>query len=314
MPRPGEILGRTWTLIYGAIGGISQHRSTVSAAAMSYYALLSLFPAAIVLAAIAGLVFNSQDAHQDAVDFLLDNLPLSADETTRADVEELVGGVTRSAGALGLIGLATLTVTASGLISATRNAIDIIFGGRVSRGMLRGKGLDVLLVLGLGMLLLLSMVGTLIISAISAEAGGALGTVLSIFSGWTGFLVPLVLSVIAVAVAYMVLPVDRQPLRNVWPAVLFTTVVFELLKLGFDVYLRNFADYSAIYGSLGAVIAFMIFVYLASLVFLMGAEIASIWPRLRDGELDDGDGEGKPFTEEVKGFLRSLVARNDRTP
>lgn len=313
MAEPGEILGRIWILISGAVSGVSKHRSTVSAAAMSYYALLSLFPVAIVLAAIAGLVFDQQSAHRDAVDFLLENLPLSEDEGTREEVNQIVSGVTRSAGTLGLIGLATLTVTASGLISATRNAIDIIFGGRVTRGMLRGKALDVALVIGLGLLMLISMVGALIFSAISAEADGFVGAVLTVFNGWSGVVIPLLLVLAAVTVAYQVLPVDRQPLRNIWPAVVFTTIAFELLRRGFDFYLGNFADYSAIYGSLGAVIAFMIFVYLGSLVFLAGAEIASLWPRLRDGDLEeDDDGESKTIGEKVRALLHGLVARNDR--
>lgn len=313
MPSPSEILARAWTLISGAISGLSEHRGTISAAAMSYYALLSLFPAAIVLAAIAGLVFSDPNAHREVVDYLLENLPLSADERTRADVESMVGGVTSSAGTIGVIGLVGLTITASGLISATRNAVDAVFGGSVTRGALRGKALDVLLVIGLGLLMLVSMAGSLILAAISEDADGVLGSIFGVFTGWTGVLVPIAITVVVVAIAYVVLPVERQRLRDVWPAVAFTAVAFELLKLGFEFYLGHFADYSQVYGSLGAVIAFMAFVYLASLVFLIGAEIASLWPRLRDGELDSddqGEGEGKSFGEEVRGFLRSLVARN----
>jgi membrane protein len=98
----------------------------------------------------------------------------------------------------------------------------------------------------------------------------------------------------------------------VWPGILLAAVGYELAKRGFALYLENFGNYSAVYGSLGAVITFLVFIYIAAMVFLMGAEFAALWPRVRRGEFDDS-GEGKPFGEEVRGFLRGLVfERRDR--
>ena len=64
-------------------------------------------------------------------------------------------------------------------------------------------------------------------------------------------------------------------------------VGFELAQRGFALYLENFSDYSAIYGSLGAVITFLVFIYIAAMVFLLGAEMATLWPRVRAGEFED---------------------------
>ena len=113
--------------------------------------------------------------------------------------------------------------------------------------------------------------------------------------------------------AFKILPAERHKLRDMWPGILFAIVSYELLKRGFSIYLDNFSNYSAIYGSLGAVIAFMVFIYLASLFFLLGAEMAAEWPGIRD---DDGadDGEGKTIGEEIKGFFKGLVSRNPVDP
>lgn len=306
----GRGLGHALTLLVNAAGGMGRNKGTQSAAGMSYYALFSVFPAAIVLAAVAGLILDDAGARADAVDYLFRELPVST-EDGRGSIDDMVRGVTRNAGALGLIGTLGLLISASALISATRAAIDRIFGGPVTRGMLRGKALDLLLALAAGTLFLLSFAATLVAGLSPDLGGGVLDAIESALTAG-GALLPIAISALVFAVGYTVLPVERQRLRDIWPGVLVATLGYELLKRGFSFYLDKFADYSAIYGSLGAVIAFMFFVYLASLVFLFGAEIAALWPRVRAGELDSGDddGEGATLGERLRELGHSLIARN----
>jgi membrane protein len=313
--RPKLYLARAWALIWNALGGLGPHRATQSAASMAYYALFSLFPTAIVLAAGAGLFLDDAKARDDVVNFLFDQLPLADNAQGRGDIDQLVHGVTSNAGTLGLIGGVALLFSASALMGSTRGAVDAIFGGRVTRGFLRGKGIDLLLVLGVGALFILSFASTLL-SQFSPDRGdGVLWVIESIFT-WSGFLLPLALSVIVFGVLYTRLPVEHQRVRDVWPGILFAAIGFELLKRGFSIYLDNFANYSAVYGSLGAVIAFMVFTYAASFVFLIGAEMAALWPRVRAGEFDPGDdgddddGPSKSFGREVLDFAKSQVSRN----
>ena len=308
---PKLILARAWALIWNSIERLGPHRVGNLAASMGYYALLSLFPAAIVLASIAGLVLNDEAARQDVVEFLLEELPLSA-EDGRSDIERVVDDVVRNAGTLGVIGAVALLLTTSALISAMRNSVAVIFEADVSRGALRGKGLDLLLVLGLGLLFALSFAGTLL-GQFDPNLGDGFFNVVEDILTATGSLLPVALSAFVFAVLYTVLPVTHPRLREIWPAVLFATLGFELVKRGFSFYLDQFADYSAIYGSLGAVIAFMVFVYIAAIVFLFGAEMAALGREVMAGEHDPGsddDGEGKSFGEEVRDFLKSLVSRN----
>lgn len=310
--RPKLVLARTWALIWNALGRLGPHRATQFAASMAYYALFSLFPTAIVLAAAAGFFLDDVQAREDVVDFLFDELPLADTSEGRGDIDKLVRGVTNNAGTLGVLGVVVLLISASALMGATRNAVDAIFGGRVTRGFLRGKGIDLLLVLGVGVLFVLSFAST-ILSQFDIDRGDSvLWAIESIFT-WSGFLLPMVLSAAVFGVLYTRLPVEHQRVRDVWPGIVFATLAYELLKKGFSVYIDNFANYSAVYGSLGAVIAFMVFTYAASLVFLIGAEMAHLWPRVRAGEHDPGgddDGEGKSFGREVIDFAKSLVGRN----
>ena len=311
--RAGHAVGRAGKLAERSIDAFFKHRCPQLAASISYYALLSVFPAAILMAVIFGQIISGDDARREVVDFLFDNLPVSEDEGRR-DLEKVVDDVTGNPATLGIIGLAALLYSASALMGAVRNSLAIVWGSERERPPLRGKGLDILLVLGLGLLIALSLAATIVrgFAVDLSKDLGLTGRVLESALDASGFLIPFLLSVITFAVVYRVVPHPRPRLRDVWPGILLAAVGYELAKRGFALYLENFGNYSAVYGSLGAVITFLVFIYIAAMVFLMGAEFAALWPRVRRGEFDDS-GEGKPFGEEVRGFLRGLVfERRDR--
>jgi membrane protein len=301
------MLGRAWKLVERSVDAFVKHRCPQLAASMSYYALLSIFPAAILMAAIFGAVIGDDQARSDVVDFLFDNLPLSEDQG-RGDLEKVVDGVTRNTGALGVVGLLGLLYSASALMGAVRTALSTVWDSERQRPALRAKALDLLLVLGLGVLIALSFSAT-IVRGFAVDLGEELGFTGRVMDGAFdafGFLIPFLLSLAAFAVVLLVVPFPRQRLRDVWPGVLLAAVGYELAQRGFALYIEHFGNYSAVYGSLGAVIIFLVFIYIAAMVFLLGAEAAALWPRVRRGEFDGG-GEGRPLGEEVRRFLHGLV-------
>lgn len=307
--RLGRGVGHAWSLLVNSVRAFLGDRGTQFAAAISYYALLSLFPAAIVLAAGFGLFIDDREAQEEVVDTLFDALPLSSDEG-RSDLESVVTGVTRNSGALGVAGLVGLVISASALMGAVRTAVNVVFGAPRGRPPLRGKALDILFVAFLGVLAGLSLAAT-IATQFAVDIGDDLGissSVLRAGVGVAGWLTALALSALAFTLVLRVIPQRKPPLRDIWPGVAFATAGYELAKRGFSLYLENFANYSAVYGSLGAVIALLAFVYIAAIVFLIGAEMAALWPRVRRGDFDrPPDEEGEPFGRQVLGFLRGLV-------
>ena len=304
--------GHAAKLIERSVDAFFKQHCSQLAASISYYALLSIFPAAILMAAIFGAVIGDDQERTDVVDFLFDNLPLTAGQG-RGDLEKVVEGVTRNTGALGVIGLLGLLYSASALMGAVRNSLAIVWDTERRRPALRAKALDLLLVLGLGLLVALSFAAT-IARGFAVDLGedlGVTGRVMEAALGAFGFLIPFLLSLIAFTVVLLVVPFPRPRLRDVWPGVLLAAVGFELAQRGFTLYIENFGNYSAVYGSLGAVIIFLVFIYIGALVFLLGAEFAALWPRVRRGEFDDG-GEGRPLGEEIRRFLRGLVVEHRR--
>jgi membrane protein len=306
--RAGHTLGRFGKLAERSIDAFFKHHCPQLAASISYYALLSIFPAAILMVAIFGVVIGDDEARTEVVDFLFESLPLSEGEG-RKDLEKIVDGVTSNTGTLGVVGLLGVLYSASALMGAIRNSLAIIGERERQRPPLRAKALDLLLVLGLGILIVLSFAATLVrgFAVDLSKDLGFTGRVIDEALNAFGFLIPFTLSLIAFTVILTVIPYPRPRLRDVWPGVLLAAVGLELAQRGFTLYLENFGNYSAIYGSLGAVITFLVFIYIAAMVFLLGAEMATLWRRVRAGEFDDSDGDGEPFGERVRGFLRGLV-------
>jgi membrane protein len=307
--RAMHVLDRLWKTISNAAGGMGDHRGTQLAAGMAYYGVLSIFPAAIVLAAAAGFILDDQAARQDAIDYLLRELPLS--DAGGNDVESLLDGVTQNSTTLGIIGLIALLISASALVGAVRNSLSLIFDEDVRRGFVRGKTFDVLLVIVLGTLFVVSFAAS-IAGHFDVHLDGSVGSVIETIINMVGnSVVPLLITIVLVTATFKFLPAVRRPLRDLWPGIVFVTLGYELLKRGFAVYLDSFSNYSAVYGSLAAVVAFMIFIYLVAFAFLFGAEMSAVWPGVREGDYDgDPDEDGPGVGEEILGFLGRLFTRN----
>ena len=270
-----------------ALRGYLDDHGPQLAAAISYYAVFAVLPLAILLVAGFGLVYDDAESRNEATDFLLDNLPIAEDDG-RDELERILRGVTGGAGALGLAALAGLVYASSGLMGSIRNALNTVWGTHGQRHFAVGKALDLLLVGAVGLLAGLSLAATVLkgfavdLSQELERPLGPLGAALGAAVDATGALIPLALSAAIFATLYRVVPATSIPLRDLWPGVLFAAISYELAKRGFALYLEGFANYSAIYGSLGAVIAFLVFVSIAANVFLFGAEVASRWPGVRD--------------------------------
>lgn len=302
-------VGHAVKLLVASVQAFGHHRGTQLAASMSYYALFAVFPGAILAAAAAGFFLDDPSARAELIDELLEEIPLS-DDQGRDDLDRILTQVTENSGTLGLIGLIGLLISASALMSATRNAVNIIFGGELRRGFLRGKALDIALIISLGTVALLSFLVT-VLGQLDVRFEGRIGDAINAVIDTTGAFLPIALAAVVFGVLYTVLPIGRPRLRQIWPGVLFAAVVYELTKRGFSIYLENFADYDAVYGSIGAVIAYMFFVWLASIIFLLGAEMVALWPAVRAGEFDSDGSDERSLWQRVKDVARGLVTTNE---
>jgi membrane protein len=283
------------------------------AAAISYYGLFSLFPLAILLVGIFGLVVQEHQARSQVIDFLLDNLPLRRGQG-RQDLQQLLDDVTSSVSGFGVLGLVGLVFSASGLMGAIRQAFNAAWDVEDPRPPVQGKLIDIALVFGLGLLIALSLAISVAASFVASLSGsldaiGVLGTVIGGVLR-AGALTSTLLAFVAFVVLFRVVPACPTRLADVWPGALLAAVGLEAAKLLFGLYLGHAANYNAVYASLGSIVAFMVFVFIASNIALLGAEAAAHWPRVR-AQPEAAGGDGRPLREQAAGAVRSLFVRRD---
>jgi membrane protein len=254
------------------------------AAAISYHVMLSVFPLVILVVSVFNLVVNQQSVRDNVVEGVETYVPLTAhgEQSLRHLLTQLQGG----SAALGLLGLLGLVISASGMMTSTRRALTRAWDAEIRRPFVRGKLFDILLVGASGIVVVTSFGLTVLVRLArsgSAGAASSLGSfgALANAAGWlVGFLVPALLAFALFTLFYRFLPAVQTRFTNVWHGALVGALLFQGLKEGFAAYLDHFAHYNEIYGALGTAAAFIFFVYLAANAFLLGAEVASEYPRL----------------------------------
>lgn len=300
-----------------AVAEFTDDRCTQIAASISYYVFFSIFPLTIFLVTLFGQVLRNENVRGNVIDALMEVFPLAPGEG-RQQLDEILSGVATDLSLLGLLSIVGLIWSASAMMAALRNALNVAWDTEHRRAAVRGKLVDILMVLTVGVLIALSIAATAVRPFVQNEITAVaddlsfLGSVLR-FGMWSlTFLIPVVVSFVIFAALFRFVPAVKTSFDEIWPGALFSAIAFELAKVGFSFYIRNFGNYNAIYGSLGAVIVFMLFIFIASNVLLMGAEIASEWPRVRAGHYDRGmpDRGTKPaipFVERVRTLLKQAV-------
>jgi membrane protein len=287
------------------------------AGSIAYRVIFAIFPLTVVLAALSALVLQSTGTQGDVVDSIVRNIPLSQDGQDQ--MRSLLRGATGALSGLGLLGLIPLVWAASGLMGSIRYSLNKAWGVSRPRPYLQGKAFDLLFVLGAFLLLSLSLalgVGASVVRRHAPDVADRLGTGSVVVPWLLGRLVPLLLIFLAVSAAYRLLPARQPSFRDIWPSALGVAVALTVLQSSFGLYLAYINDFNALYGSLGAVIAFLYIVYLTASVFLLGAEVAAEIPRARS-ELErepptKGDAGGDTsFSEALLRAARNLVVRDD---
>jgi membrane protein len=270
------------------------------AAAMAYYALFAVFPLVILAVGVFGLVEGDASARHDIIQLITDNVPLASGG--RKTLEDALRGAAGSAGVFSVLGVLGLLFSSSGVMAAVRNAVNTAFDLPDRRPPVQGKLLDLALVVSVAVAAGVSL-GITVAHRLAPDLGGASGVLDVIFD-----LVPIALNFVIFAFVYRVVPATTVRLRDIWPGAVIAALGYEAVKAGFAFYLSNFGHYGDVYGSLAAAVVFLFFVFLAANVFLLGAEAASEWPRVRAGHYEAHEARTeRTLGQELKDLGRRLV-------
>ncbi|MER5265169.1 YihY/virulence factor BrkB family protein [Actinosynnema sp. NPDC002837] len=249
------------------------------AAALTYYAVLSLFPGLLLLTALLGLL--GPDAVQSIVDSLDALGPGEAKDTVAGALENL--RKSQASGVLAIVGLVTALWSASGYVGAFMRASNSIYDVEEGRPFWKVIPLRLGLTVGVVVLLALTALGVTLTGGVAEWLGEVLGLGSTFVTVWdiAKWPVLFVLASLAIGLLFWASPNVRQP-SFLWitPGGLLTVVVWVAASLGFAFYVANFGSYNKTYGSLAGVIIFLVWLWISNLALLLGAEL--------DAELERG--------------------------
>ena len=270
------------------VKGFRDDSVTDIAAALTYYAILSLFPGLLALVSIVGLFGDPQATTDTLTEIVQDLGPSTAADTFQEPIESLTSN-REAAGVLFVAGLAGALYGASGYIGAFMRASNTIYGVEEGRPFWKLRPLQVGVTLGMVLLLVLVIGGLVLSGPLAESVGDAVGlgdTAVTIYSlaKWP-VLIGMVL--VMLAVLYYVAPNVRLPgFRWVTPGSVLAVVVWLLASAAFAFYVANFGSYDKTYGTLGGVISFLVWLWITNIAVLLGVELNAEVERAR--EMDAG--------------------------
>lgn len=248
-------------------------------AALAYYTIFSIGPLLLIAVAMAGIFFG-QEAAQGQVSRELDKV---FGATTAKSVEQMVQAAAKpEAGTVAtIIGIVTLLFGASGVFGQLKDALNTIWNVEPAKaagviGFIRQRFLSMAMVLGIGFLLLV----TLLFDAAIAAMGGYLGRLV----GGEAMLhaiqmaVSLVMVTVLFAAIFRILPELKIAWRDVWLGAVLTSVLFVLGKFGLGLYLGK-AAFGSSYGAAGSLVILLVWVYWSAQILFLGAEFTQVYAR-----------------------------------
>jgi membrane protein len=273
----GTLIERAWSLVLEGIDAFIADEALTRGAAIAFYAVTAIAPTLFIAVAIASLGFGP-DAARGAIAYQLRHL------MSRESAQVLQLAISHAPGTStglvsSIIGVATLILTASGVFGEMEDALNVIWRAprkeALWRRLLRGRAVSLVLVIGLGFLLLISMVFT---------AGvAALGHYIDEHTPYSqvalvliNFAISTVLMSLLFAAIFKILPNKPLEWRDVGVGAVGTALLFQFGQFLIGYYLGS-SGLATPYGAAGGLIVMLIWVYYSAQVFLLGAEFTKVY-------------------------------------
>jgi membrane protein len=266
----------------------SEDNMTDRAAALTYYGLLSLFPALIALVSIVGLVGDPASTTRTLTDVVTSIGPGSAADTFAGPIRSITAHRS-AAGVLFVVGLGAALWSASGYIGAFMRASNVVYETPEGRPLWKLRPLQILVTLVMVIMLALVAIAIVMTGPVVTAVAGPLGigsTAISIWNiaKWPALLLVMVLMF---AVLYYAAPNVKLPgFKFVTPGALLAIVVWLIVSAAFALYVANFGSYDKTYGTLGGLVCLLVWFWITNVALLLGLELNA--ERERSRELDAG--------------------------
>jgi membrane protein len=258
------------------------------AAALTYYGLLSLFPALIAMVSLIGIFGDPKSTTQSLTEIITELGPKSAAETFQGPIES----ITESSGTAGIafvVGLAAALWSASGYVGAFTRASNIIYETPEGRPFWKLRPLQIAVTLVMIVLMALLAVSLVLTGPVVSAIAEPLGIGSTAVDVWNVAKWPVMALVflLAIGVLYYATPnVKLRGFKWVTPGSLVAIVVWILVSALFAFYVSNFGSYDKTYGTLGGLIALLVWFWITNLAILFGHQLNA--ERERSLEIEEG--------------------------
>ncbi|MCB0897148.1 MAG: YihY/virulence factor BrkB family protein [Nocardioides sp.] len=300
---PTQLTARSWRYVLRkTVREFSDDECTDLAAALTYYAVLAVFPAAIALTSLLGLVGEGTSSVRTVLDIVSQLGGGSVVDSVRDPLLEV--SRSQGAGAAFVIGLLGALWSASGYVGAFGRAMNRVYEVGEGRPVWKLRPVMLLLTLVLVVLTAAVLLALVVTGPVTAAIGDQIGVGSSLQLAWNIAKWPVMFLVVVLIVAllYYATPNVRQPkFRWVSVGALVAIVTWGVVSAAFGFYVANFSSYDKTYGALAGVIAFLLWLWLTNLALLFGAELDAELERGRELE------SGIPAERELQ-----LPPRDDR--
>ncbi|MGH3424024.1 MAG: YihY/virulence factor BrkB family protein [Nocardioidaceae bacterium] len=281
---PASITKPSWVYVARrTVREFSKDQCTDLAAALTYYAVLAMFPAAVALVSLLGLLAQGRQTIDTVLGILADVGASSAAETLRPTLERL--SQAPGAGLALVLGLAGALWSASGYVGAFGRALNRVYEVAEGRPVWKLRPAMLLVTIVLVVLTAAAALVLVLSGPVAQSVGSAIGLGPAAVLTWRIAKWPVlaIVVVLIVATLYYATP-NVKPPKFRWLSIgaLLAIVVWALLSLAFGFYVANFASYNATYGSLAGVIVFLLWLWITNLALLFGAELDAELERVRE--------------------------------
>jgi membrane protein len=272
--RADGLSGGVLSILKDAIQRFGEARASQAAAGMAYYALFSLFPLLLFLVAAGSFVLDSEQAYQQAVGLVTEAVPIS-----RELIESNFQQVLRLRGPVGIVGLIGSLWSASGFFTTLAYQINRAWPEADARHFLARRLVALGMVGSLAALLALSLVSSAalnLLPRLQVPLGGGVSVYETPLWAVLSNVVPWLLTVFLFLGLYLWVPNTPVKRSAALGGALVAAVAWEVASNAFAWYLGSrLARYQVVYGSLGAVVALMLWIYISSWIILFGAHLSA---------------------------------------
>ena len=266
------------------------------AAALTYYGVLSIFPALIAIVSIVGLFGSS------ATDSLTKNVGTFAPGPAKTIITSAINGLAQNqsaAGVLFIVGILGALWSASGYVSAFMRASNAVYDVDEGRPIWKTIPIRIGVTLVTVALLAITAVGVVFTGSLASKTGRLIGLSSQAVTVWNIAKWPVLVALVVVVfgILYFAAPNAKQPgFKWSLPGAAVAVVTWLIASALFAFYVANFASYNKTYGTLGGVIAFLVWLWISNVALLLGLEFNA--ERARSMAIDDGYPEDRePYVE-----------------